>query len=220
MVSEMDMQGAVPAGTNEKGKEQPPIDPKLEKEAQAYVSGLSNMIHSKGTRNQVYEILKSGPPESSIPQASLLVNGQMEKAISAKGSKPSLDVLLVAGVYLVHEMVEIGDAGGFFKVNEEQLASITQDTMQQYITKGLEDGSIDPVELQKAVEPLMNEEQKTMGLEAGEAMGVPPKAGQSAAMEQYASGRVRDVENKMANKMAGKSAQAKDQGQLQGPQGR
>lgn len=171
--------------------EQPPMDPKLEREVQAYVMGLSKMLHGKQTQPQVVSMLKSvEDPSKSIPQIALLVNDQMEQAVKGKGKKPSLDVLLGAAQFLVGDLIEMGNAMGVFQLEtEEQIAPILQSTMQTYIEKGLKDGSVDPIELQKKVEPMMPEQDRIKALEIAKAEGLPTEPNQLTAMEAYARKR-------------------------------
>lgn len=162
------------------------VDPKVQREIEAYISGLSKMLHGKETRNQVLSMLKSAEPQIAIPQTALTVNMQMEQAISSKGKKPSLDVLAAAAQFLVGDLLEIGNAAGIFNIqDEQQIGAILTDTMQQYIEKGLKDGSIDPIELQQKAEPLMDEEHRALGMEAAKRTGIPLEPDQNTAMQAY-----------------------------------
>lgn len=165
---------------------QPEISPKMQKEVDAYITGLSKLLHSKNTSGQVVELLKAGPPEETVPSTALLVNKQMEQSIRAKGKKPSLDVLVNAGAFLVGDLLEIGNAAGIFQINsEEQVAPILQSTLQTYIENGLADGSVDPVELQQKVEPLLTDGQRSLGMEAAGMSGIPEAPNELTAMQAY-----------------------------------
>lgn len=166
------------------------IDPKIQKEIEGYISGLSKMLHSKQSSKQVVDMLGSAPPEKSIPETALMVNAQMEEATSAKGKKPSLDVLLAAGIFLTNDLIEIGNAAGVFQIEgEQQVQPLLKGTLQAYIEKGLADGTMDPVELQEKVGPLMSEEHQAAGLQGAEMSGIPTAANEMTAMEQYANKR-------------------------------
>ena len=155
----------------------------LSKADQVYVTGLMKLLHSKDTSPHVDEMLKSGPPDKTIPQIAMQVNDQMEAAI---GKKPELETTLVGGAYLVSDLVAIGNAGGFFHIDPKtQMGPILKDTMQMYIQRGLKDGSIDPVELQSKVEPMMNEEQKQTGTTAAGLTGISMQPTHSTAMASY-----------------------------------
>lgn len=174
--------------------QQAEVDPKLEEETQAYITGLMKMLHSKDTSRNVVEMLSAGAPEKVIPQTALLINQQMEDAARSKGKPPSLEVLLNAGIYLTQDLIEIGNTAGIFEIVEEQeVGSLIQNTMQQYIEKGLKDKTIDPIELQEKIEPLMDEEHRNLAMEAGSAAGLPAKPDQMTAMEHYASKREQGV---------------------------
>ena len=184
----------------------PQADPELQRKVDSYSSGLLKMIHGKEMRGQVFEMLSSGPPDMTIPRTALMINQSMEGAISEKGTKPELPVLLASGTILVGELVEVANAGNLFKQEPqpEQVQKILQDTFQMYIEDGVKKGRIDPIELQKLVEPMMSPEQKDFGMNAGAQFGVPGQPGVSAAMESYANQKVGKVKNKMASQMAGK----------------
>lgn len=183
------------------------MDPKVQKEMEGYMSGLSKMLHSPDTTTQIVEMLGSAPPEKSIPQTALMVNAQMEDAVRSKGTPPSLDILLGAGVFLTNDLVEIGNAAGVFQIQDEaQIQSILQSTLQAYIEKGLADGTVDPVELQEKVEPLMGEEHKAAGLEGAQMSGLPEKPSEMTAMEQYA------VQREKKGMLAGEKKAAQAQG--------
>lgn len=150
---------------------------------QAYISGLMKLLHSKETAPSVEEMLQSGPPEKTIPVIALQINDQMEQAVE---KKPSLETALAAGTYLVQDLIEIGNAAGFFQIEtEEQIKPILQGTIQQYIEKGLKEGTIDPVELQEKVEPLMDDDQRATGMQAAELTGIPKGPTQDTAMAAY-----------------------------------
>lgn len=169
----------------------------LSKADQAYLSGLMKLLHSKETAPSVEEMLKSGPPEKTVPVVALQINSQMEEAVA---KKPSLETSLIAGTYLVQDLIEIGNTAGYFDIqDEESIRPILQDTIQQYIEKGLADGSIDPVELQEKVEPLMSEDQKATGMQAAELTGVPTAPTQDTAMAAYG----RQMEKKGVMKSGG-----------------
>ena len=163
----------------------PVSDPKIEKETQAYLTGLSKMLHGRDTSGQVIEILKSAPPDQSIPQAALTVNSQMEGAVREAGQEPSLEVLLNAGIFLVNDLVEMGNAAGIFQLEGEAIGPILQSTLKQYIEKGLAEGTIDPVELQEKVGPLMDEEHTALGTEAAALSGIPQEPNEGTAMQAY-----------------------------------
>jgi hypothetical protein len=167
---------------------------KPSKQDEAYTSALLKAVHSKKTRKKVHDMLGSTYPEVAVPKTALMINELVEKKAREGGKPPSLETLLYANTMLINDLIEVGNLAEVWEQpvdTEEQVGAILQDTMQQYIQKGLKDGTIDPVELQQKVEPLMSEEHRTAANQWGQKAGVPQKAGEAAAMEQYAQQRVR-----------------------------
>lgn len=180
------MQEATPGPNEEQPMAEQAMDPQTEQEINAYINGLSRMLHGKETQSSVMEMLKSGSPEQTIPKTALTVNSQMEAGATDAGKAPSLDVLLNAGIFLVNDLIEMGNAAGVFEVTtEDQVAPILQGTLQTYIEDGLAKGTIDPVELQQKVEPLMDDEHRALGNKAAQMTGIPQEADQSTAMQAY-----------------------------------
>ena len=162
-------------------------------------------------------MLKSSPPEKSIPQTALTVNTQFEKKAKSAGKEPELQTVLLAGVYLVQDLVEIGNNAGIFEIPTEEMGTYLQATIQEYVQKGLKDGTIDPVELQAAIEPMMEEQHKALGMEAAGRTGIPLEANQQTAMESYGSQRERKATDRAANKAVAKAGPVAP-GMLQGGQ--
>lgn len=192
-------EGVVPEqeGMQEEGRE-------MTQKEQAYVGGLMTMLHSKETSGNVVAMLKSAPPERSIPEAAMMVTEQMNTMLQEKGQKVDVETRLLGGVFVVQDLIEIGNASSSFdqELGEEAFPMLFEITMEQVVQKGLEDGTIDPVELQEKVEPLMRDGQRQAGLTAGEMNDVPAEANQRTAMEAYASGRERAAVDGMATKQA------------------
>lgn len=177
------------------------IDPKTKKQIDVYSTILTKFIHGKETQKQVLDMLKAGDPIEAIPPAAIAINEQAEKAMK---TKPSTDVVLGASVTLVADLIDVGMAAGLFEEPSEEDASfIFQDTLQIYIEKGLKDGSIDPIKLQRDIEPLMSPEQKAAGLAMGKQAGVGEEPDERAVMERYADQRVKAAESKQQGMLGG-----------------
>ncbi len=185
-----------------------------ERKIESYASALISVVYNKKTGASIVEMLKGAPPEKSIPQVVLQVNGMVEdSARRGDGENPSLGVLLNSNMLLIKELLDVGEAGGFFQLEGEQVKQVLQSTMQRYIENGLKNKTIDPVELQREVEPLMDETQSAEGMAAGQATGVPQQAGVEAAMETHATSAVERERGMVATGAAGKANQAQGQQQ-------
>jgi len=204
MKRQAQQQGVMEEVPQEGQPPQEPVDPKVQQQVEAYVSALSKLLHGKDTKEQVYSMLQSGPPEKSIPAAAMQINDQAEVAFKKGGGKVGLDTLAAAAQFLVGDLIEIGNAGGFFEVNPEDpemLKMLMMDTMQPYIERGLANGTIDPIELQKKVEPLMNPEAKQHFGAMGQEGGIPSEPNEGTAMESYANDKVQQSRKGMEREM-------------------
>jgi hypothetical protein len=186
--------------------------PQDERKIESYSHALINIVYSNETSKSVIGMLQSGDPEKSIPTAILQINSMVE---GSKGSSDtSLGVKLNSNILLAKELIDVGTAGGFFELSPEQVPKVLETAIKEYIIMGVKNKSIDPIELQKEVEPLMTGEQRRVSLEAGKATGVPLEAGVEAAMETYAGQAVEKERSVVASKAEGaarKQQQAKQQ---------
>lgn len=172
-------------------QEEAQMDPRLEKELQTYTTGLSELLHGKQTSPQIVDMLKNGgPPEQSIPHAVTLVNTKMADSIGDKGQRPSLEVLFGGTIFLVNDLLEMGIAANAFgPPDEDGTVNILKQSIQAQIQAGLKDGTIDPVELQEKVEPMMNEQARVDGMQVGASAGIPDVPDEMTAMEAYGAKR-------------------------------
>ena len=196
--------------------------PQDAKKTDVYLTGLSQLLYDGKTKGKVVESLKSASPEKSIPNTAIVLNEQMEKQVSSKGKPPTLATKINANLFLVSELVEMGNAAGIFVMNQEEMVGVFQATLQQYIHKGIKEKTIDPMELQDAMEGLMTPEQKQQGLQAAQEIGVPQEAGVGQAMEKYAGDKLHKQEQKhkgMLQKMQQQQQQGQPQPQAQMQQG-
>jgi hypothetical protein len=121
-----------------------------------------------------------------------MINSMMEQEARKGGRPPSLELLFQAGIVVVGDLIEIGNAKGIFDIQDEQeIGAILQGTMQKYIEKGLKDGTIDPVELQQKAEAMLAPEDREAALGMAEREGVPVEPNEHTAMEVYADKKVR-----------------------------
>ena len=167
---------------------------KMDKQQEAYVGALVRVLHDKQTSPMVQEMLKAGPPEQTIPRITMEVNDMMQQTIARKGGQPAdLETTFLGGAYVVSDLIEIGNAGGFFEVSDEdQVKEILQTTIQTYVERGLKDGSIDPVELQAITEPLLQDSDREEGIAYAKKEGLSMQADENVAMEAFGQKKYRE----------------------------
>lgn len=196
------------------------LTPQQEHEVKTYISILSKMLHGEKTKASVYEMLKAGDPMQTIPTIALQVNDQAEQVLKQQGGKPTLDTLVAGAQFLINDLVEIGNAGGFFEINIEDpnvAGPLLTNTMQPYIEKGLKDGSIDPVELQELVEPMMSEDARAQGMQIANENGMTESAGITQAVGTSNANAVR-ADRKVQDGQRRQAMGQPQQGVMQGGQ--
>jgi hypothetical protein len=155
-------------------------------------------------------MLGSGPPEQSLPFTALQVNSLVEGGVKEKqGSDIDTTVKVAGAIYLVADLIEIGNASAGWGITEEQATPLLQETMKQYIHQGIRDGSIDPVALQQDTEPLLNEAQRDVGMQLSGELGMSDGPTAQMGIQKITSDKMAPLEKE--NKML--------KGQLKGGQG-
>ena len=173
------------------------VDPKLQKAMDDYQTVMMQVVHAPETRQGVVDMLKEAPAVQSVPVTALQVNDMVEgKVESASGQKLDASVKVAGAVYLVQDLVEIGNQGGLWEtqVGEEELGMILEESMKQYIHRGLADGSIDPVELQQSVEPMMNGAQNEIGNMIASEVGLPGQPTAQMGVQKIVGDKTKPLE--------------------------
>ena len=196
---------------------QPPQE--IPRDVEAYIGGITKLMHSKETKGKIYEMLKAAPPEKSVPEAAFLANLRMAEAMKKKGKKATQEQLVIGQVFATTEAIEIGNAGGFFPedIGEGNVQPVLQGSLEKLVVEGVKRKMLDPIRIQEEVEKLLSPEQKAMGLDAARATGVAEQAGTNQAMEVYANERVDQEKAKMATRQDAQNRQSQiQQAQRQG----
>lgn len=193
------------------------VDSALQGQVDSVVAGLMRITHGKETRNSILEQLKTGPPETSIPTTMMMVVSLFEQGASSKNKTIPQDVKVASYVTLVLDLIELSNAAGLSKINLEDqnaVSIILENSLKKYIEKGLKDGTIDPIALQKQIEPLMSPEQKAVGQSAAQKTGIPMEPTAGMAQQKILGDAKKPLEEENA-KLKGLLAQAQQQGQVQ-----
>jgi hypothetical protein len=176
------------SGEDTGGYNIPKLDKKTEKEVEVYITGLSKLLHSKETRGIVLDTLKEGgEPTKTIPHLAMTLNAQMEGRLREKSKPPSLEVLMNGGIFLVGDLIQMAQGVGVLPadMDEQSQQQLLQSTMQQYIEKGLADGTIDPIELQEKTNAMLPEEQRAQLEGIAEQNGYAREPNEMTAMSAY-----------------------------------
>lgn len=151
-------------------------DPEMMKQLDSINGAMVDMMYNPKTKAQVQKMLKDSPPEMSVPATTNMLMQRFEDIMTPKNGPMDLQMRLGVGVTTFGEVLELGTTMGVIQEpNEQTTQQLLQATIQQYIQKGLKEKTIDPVELQLAVEPLMTPEEQAMGRGMGQQTGVPGK---------------------------------------------
>lgn len=192
------LQGAVSAASPGEGKD---IDPRLKAEMDNYVTSIMYVMHNPKTADSVVNMLAAAPPEQSIPETALYLNGMVEKSFASKRSAPvSTEVKLAGAAYAVADLAELGNVSGVWdkEVAQEEIQPLLSSTVKKYVKKGLADKTIDPIQLQKETESLLTDEQKQMGLSFAEGLGMPAEPTAGMAMDTYAQKKTAPLQEENA----------------------
>lgn len=201
------------------------VPPKLKHEMDSYVAALMHIVHNSKTADNVVNMLKAAPPEESIPTVALQVNAEVEKAFAAKKQEKVSDSVKIAGaIYLASDLTELGNVSKAWDtpISEQDVPKMFQSIVSKYIHNGLKDGSIDPIQLQKDTEPILNEQQKQVGQTIQQKLGLPEQPTASMGVDTYVQKKTAPLEkeNTQLKSLLQKQqmAQAAQQQQQQGGQ--
>ena len=159
------------------------IPAKAMEDASALKTMLIEIMHSRENRDNVISLLASfSVPEMAVPEAANMIMNQVSQ--SASSPVPN-EIKLGLSQFLVSDLIELGVAAKLWEMpTEEETNYIYQDTVQDAITAGLADKSIDVVELQKESEPLLSDKDRADGLAYGQKTGMPAELSPYGAIAQ------------------------------------
>ena len=156
------------------------IPPELKAELDAYRTIINKFLHSDQMRDKTLALLESKDIDIAVPLGAIQID---QLAFRATQGKVSSTARLAGSVHIVGDLIELGIAAQYWpEPSEEEIGVIYQDTLQDFIETGLADGTIDPIELQQSVEPLMSDEQRKVGSAYAEKTGVPMEVNPHVAM--------------------------------------
>ena len=165
----------------EDAKEQ--LTPEEISQLDAYVDNATTVIFTEKTQPAILQELQSSPnPIESVAFTANHIHKILFDALEKQGESMTDKTLFLGATHVVSELHLLAEAAGLFTLSNEEKLNAFQYTLLVYFKEGMESGKIDPVELQKELEPLMTEEQRQYGVLALSRMGdiskTPPPGGQ------------------------------------------
>lgn len=189
---------------------------------EAYNAGIMQMIYDPKTKASIYQMLKSGEPQTTIPQVVNMLNDKMSTELEQEGHKVDLGTSFNGIIFTTMELANLGTTGGFFNLNKDSMPPIIKSSLQQYVQTGLKNKTIDPIEVQQAAQSLMTPDEQAKGEALAVKNGYPARPGVQAAMDTYANKKVSvekqkyiDIMNRMQQSQTQQSAQQNQQGPQQ-----
>ena len=159
------------------------ITPQQQQQIDAYSDNATLVVFSKESQAAILQSLQSGKnPIDSVARTANIIHKRLASSLEAKGEEKMTEITMCLGAaHLVSELIVLADAAKLFKLNSQERLEAFRQTLMQYFHAGLADGSIDPVKLQQTVEPLMNKDQRSFGLQHADKSGImktaPPSGG-------------------------------------------
>lgn len=161
----------------------------------AYRDNATILVFSEESQAAVLQSLQAGDnPIDSVAQTAFLLHSRLEQSLAETGENMTEVTMLLGAAHLVSELIYLAEIAGLYQLNNQDRLEAFRHAAMKYFEAGLKDGSIDPVKLQKEIEPLMTKEQREAGLGAMEQFGVmktpPPsnKGGMTQAPPQQNNG--------------------------------
>lgn len=157
------------------------LGPAQELQLEAYKDNATLVVFSEDSQAAILQSLQTGKsPIDSIAKTANIVHKRLQSSLAKEGEQMTEITMCLGAAHLVAELIVLAEAAKLYTLTEQERLEAFRHTLMQYFEAGLKDGSIDPVELQKTMEPLMNEDQKAFGMQHAEKGGImktPPPSG-------------------------------------------
>lgn len=168
------------------------LSPAQEAQLEAYTDNATIAVYSEKTQPTVLQLLQSGKTHvEGLARATFFIHQQLEAGIERNGENMTEQALFLGAAHLVSELVVLAEAAKLFTLTPDERLEGYRRAVQMYFREGLRifkakgpeaPGAVDPVNLQKAVEPLLTEEQRAMGMQWTEQGGLSKTPPPSSTM--------------------------------------
>lgn len=155
------------------------LGPGQQMQLEAYRDNATLAVYSEKTQPAILQSLQSSKnPVEAVARTAFMVHRRLEA--SMKNEKMTEITMALGAGHLVSELINLAEAAKLFKLSNEDRLSAYQHAVRLYFEDGMASGRIDPIELQKTIEPLMNREQREYGEQMMVKHGIsrtPPPSG-------------------------------------------
>jgi len=171
------------------------IGPAQQMQIDAYSDNATLVVFSEQSQPAILQSLQTGEnPIDSIAKTANLIHKRLQSSLEKEGEKMTEITMCLGAAHLVAELIVLAEAAKLFTLENKDRLEAYRHTLMQYFAAGLKDGSIDPVELQKTIEPLMSDEQRAFGEQQMQQSGImktpPPSRGMNSMPQQQQAGGI------------------------------
>ena len=170
------------------------MTPAEEMQLDNYSDNATLAVYSKKTQPTVLNLLQSGNgPVDGLSRAAFFVHNQLEGGLRQKGEHMTYQTLFFGAAHLVSELSVLAEAAKIFTLTPQERMDGFKGAIKMYFEAGLKifkeqgrnaPGAIDPVILQKEIEPLLNDKQREMGMRMAEKEGLSKTPPGPVSMQQ------------------------------------
>ena len=164
------------------------LGPGQQAQLDSYTDNATIAVFSEDSQPAILQSLQADQdPVKNVADTTFVVHKQLESSLAKNGEKMTEITMALGAAHLTAELVVLAEAAGLYTLKEVQKSEAFQQAIKRYFETGIKDGSIDPVELQATLEPVMNEKQREYGLQGMEKGGISktkPPSGMTAKPQQ------------------------------------
>lgn len=153
------------------------IGPAQQAQLDAYMDNATIAVFSEQTQPGILQMLQADKNRvKAVGNTAFQVHLQLEKQLESTGEKMTEITMALGGAHLCSELIVLAKAAKLYELTPDERLEAYRQALMKYFETGLKNGTIDPVEFQKTMEPLMNEEQRNYGLQEMEKSGISKTA--------------------------------------------
>ena len=119
-----------------------PISPMAMKQAEEFKNMALEVIHGKKTRKTIENSLRNNKdnPVVAVSGEAIKTIARVEDAATVKGHIFEPDAVVIGGMVVLNELIDVGEAAGFFKLDEQTQAETAKVTTNKYVFDSIKSG--------------------------------------------------------------------------------